>query len=107
MVDLSDIQYQKPQVVNSKDAIVFTNPRRVSPYNILDGRDNDTLCIDNGRETSDGLIVITENYIPNSEADKLVIDTALLSEELADSSEAISLNIIDDSQEVQATWTIN
>lgn len=105
--DLSDIQYQKPQVASSKDAIVFTNPRRVAPFNILDGRDNDTLCIDNGRETSDGLIVITENYIPNSEADDLVMDTALLSEELADSGEAISLNVVNENQEVQATWTIN
>jgi|GEM_PF-5207227 len=104
---MEQVQYQKPQVVSSKDATVFTNPRRVVPFNILDGRDNDALCIDNGRETSDGLIVITENYIPNSEADKLVMDTALLSEEVADSGEAISLNIVDENQKIQATWTIN
>ena len=79
----------------------------MSPYNILDGWKDDTLRVDNGRETPEGVIVITENYLPNDETDNLVMDSALLSEEVISSGESINLSIIDEDEEVQATWTIN
>jgi len=96
---LEDIQYQKPKVVSGKETLVFTNPRRVVPCNLLNGARDERLCVDNGRETA-------ENYIFNSETKLLVMDAQRLSQEIADSGEGISLSIVNDSEAVQAVWNI-
>ena len=79
---------------SGEETQIVTNPCRVNPYNVGGINDN-TLYID----TTPGLLT----YVPNSEANSLTVNTTSLQE----SDETVTINVTDEKDTVQATWTIN
>ena len=95
----TDILSRVPVVatLESTDTNVITNPRYVLSYVWLRFTDDNFLSIDSSRDT----------IILNKDANKLVMDTDELAKEADASDTAMVIEVADDNEIVQATWTIN
>jgi len=96
VTSLDQIVSKKAGIQEKKDALIITNPRYAKPVNILDDGSN-YLTIDNGRNT----------YIFNSQAGDMLLNNAALAEFLKNSGEAVTIHVMNDQEQVQATWNFS